>query len=479
MAIFQNPGGFFLSTLASSEQKFLKILIENAIKNGYTKFVEPCAGAFALSHLAIQSGFKPNQIETSDVSMFTSIMGYAVTGRSLEKLCLHANGFSDEELLDPATALYAWKYLRTVKNAGNDYFYNYLTDMEYRRDVYIKELKTQLDRAKSVLCGMNYRILDMWKHIDEVIDDPHALLIVNPPTYTAGFEKYYSTNGNMTWKEPEYEIFDPETGLPEFMERIKDAKCLVICYEENVPGATKGTPIFARYGVRKGVNVYLTSNRPDEATFLANGKKIDRPKDKDLMKLDCPMLPIDYEISDTSKIKIRRIELKSARYYRKLWTHNFNGAFAVPFNFAVFIDENIAGIFGIDKTALTMGAFGKQVSNSVFLMYGMTVPHRVYRLNRLITMLVQNRNFIMDICTDLERVKAKTLKTVQMTKYPEAKEMRGIMKLKERIGDPKFGFKLTYVSDFKDRTEQQTLAEWLRREKKWQQERTKAKASQK
>ena len=82
-----------------------------------------------------------------------------------------------------------------------------------------------------------------------------------------------------------------------------------------------------------------------------------------------------------------------------------------------------------------MGAFGTQVSDAVFLMYGMTVPHKTYRLGRLLTMLAQNRPLIMNICTDLEKEKAKSLKTVQMTKYPEAKEMRGLMELtrKSRI----------------------------------------------
>ena len=86
MAKFQNPGAFFLGTLVASEQKFLKPLIENARKNGYTRFIEPCAGAFAMSHIAAQSGYKPSEIEASDVAMFTSIMGYAITGQSLEEL---------------------------------------------------------------------------------------------------------------------------------------------------------------------------------------------------------------------------------------------------------------------------------------------------------------------------------------------------------------------------------------------------------
>lgn len=170
--------------------------------------------------------------------------------------------------------MYAWKYLSIVKNAGKDYFYNYLIDLEQRRETHIRLLKEQLDRAKSVLNGMSYRALDMWKHLDEVLDDPHALVIANPPTYKAGFEKYYDTNGNMTWIEPEYGVFDPTMGLQELMDRVRDAKCLVVCYEENSPGQTAGSPIFARYGVRNGINVCLTSNRPSEAEALAQGKKI-------------------------------------------------------------------------------------------------------------------------------------------------------------------------------------------------------------
>lgn len=475
MAMFQNPGAFFMCTLVPSEQKFLKVLLENARGNGYTKFVEPCAGAFAMSHLAVQSGFKPSEIESSDVSMFSSIMGYAVTGRSLDELEIHAKGFSDEELLDPAVAMYAWKYLSTVKNAGKEYFYNFMLDLASRREEHIKNIREQLERAKGILNGMNYRALDMWKHMDEVLNDEHCIVIANPPTYAAGFEKYYDTGGMMTWKEPEYGIFDPKTGVQEFMDLCKDAKCLVLCYEENEPGRTAGEPVFARYGVRSGINVYLTANRPEEATALANGKKIARPGESKLSCLECSMLPRDYEITEKTKVQLCQIERAEAQYYRQLWTHNFVGSSA-PINIAVLIDGKIAGVFGVDKAALTMGAFGTQVSDALFLMYGMTVPHIKYRLGRLLTMLAQNREFVYKICTDLEKEKVGHLKTVQMTKYPEAKEMRGVMKLTKRVPDPKMGFRLTYESELKDRTEKETLEEWLRRENKWQKERAKVKA---
>ena len=181
MAFFMDPGAMFLGCLGPSEQKFLVTLIETAAKSGYTRFVEPCAGTFAMANLAVQNGFKPEQIETSDVNMMSTVLGYAITGQSLEPLEIHAQGFSDEELLDPATALYAQLYLRTSKNAGNDYFYQILTDLRLRREEHIESINRQIEVIKNLLGGMSYRPLDMWEHLKEVLDDPHALVIANPP----------------------------------------------------------------------------------------------------------------------------------------------------------------------------------------------------------------------------------------------------------------------------------------------------------
>lgn len=187
MAFFMDPGAMFLGCQNGVEQKFLIELIKTARRSGYTRFVEPCAGTFAMANLAIQSGFKPEQIETSDVNMMTSVMGYAITGQSLEPLQIHAQGFSDEELLDPAVALYAQIYLRTSKSAGNEYFHNILRDLHDRREEHIESIRRQLEATKSLLGGMSYRPMDMWDHLREVKDDPHTIIVANPPTYFAGY----------------------------------------------------------------------------------------------------------------------------------------------------------------------------------------------------------------------------------------------------------------------------------------------------
>lgn len=57
--------------------------------------------------------------------------------------------------------------------------------------------------------------------------------------------------------------------------------------------------------------------------------------------------------------------------------------------------------------------------------------------------------------------------------------MRGLMDLTKRVEDKKMGFRLTYESELKDRTEKETLREWLWREERWQKQRQKTKSATK
>lgn len=457
MSFFMNPGDMFLGCLGPNEQKFLHQLFKTAREAGYTRFVEPCAGTFAMSNLAIDTGYKPKQIETSDVSMMPTIFGYAIMGKPLDELEIHAKGFSDEELLDPATALYAQLYLRTAKKAGTEYFHNLLNDLAYEREKYVQQIRDSLEKCKARLGGMVYRPLDMFVHIREVLDDEHAIIIANPPTYFSGYEKYYDTAGMMTWNEPEYELFDPETGHGKLFDMVQDAKALVLCYQEKPVGEYIGDAIFARGATRKGMNAYLCSNRGDEAEALAHGKKIKRPSDSALEPLPCAILPTDHEITEKSEIQVIKVKAANTQYYRKLWTHNFVGSSAT-FNFAVLIDKMVAGVFGISKTA----------PESLFIWYVMKVPHRQYRLGRLMYMLAQNRALCESIVNDFDKERLECVRTAMLTKYPENKEVRGLMKLTDRKADKVNGYKLTYEGPIVDgRSEEDTLKEWLRRENEW------------
>ena len=243
-------------------------------------------------------------------------------------------------------------------------------------------------------------------------------------------------------------------------DRCMNANALDVCYQEKRTGEAVGEPIFARAGTRADLNSYITSNRGEEAAALAEGRKIKRPSESKLAPIACSMLPRDYEITEKSKVQIISIKAAEAQYYRQLWTHNFVGSSAT-FNRAVLIDGMVSGVFGISKMQAT----------SLFIWYVMKVPHPTYRLGRLLYMLAQNHCFTETLLDDLEREKVTKVRTAMLTKFPENKEVRGIMKLVHRQKDKNNGFKQTCEAELTDRTEQETLEEWLRRERQWQKSR--------
>ena len=242
---------------------------------------------------------------------------------------------------------------------------------------------------------------------------------------------------------------------------MMDAPALLLCYQEKRAGEAVGHTIFARSGTRADLNSYITTNREEEAVALAKGKKIKRPTEGKLEPLKCSMLPLDYEITEDSDVKIIQITGANAQYYRMLWTHNFVGSQAT-YNRALLIDGYVAAVFGISKMA----------ADSIFVWYVMKAPHEKFRLGRLCYMLAQNRKFVDTLLDDIDKEKVVKMRTAMLTKYAENKEVRGIMKLVNRQEDAKNGYKLTYEAALVEgRDEKATLAEWLRREKKWQESR--------
>lgn len=90
-------------------------------------------------------------------------------------------------------------------------------------------------------------------------------------------------------------------------------------------------------------------------------------------------------------------------------------------------------------------------------------------------MLAQNKEFVNTLLDTIDQEKVTKMRTAMLTKYPENKEVRGIMRLVNRIEDKYNGYKLTYETELiEGRNEHCTMIEWLRREVKWQENREKA-----
>lgn len=462
-----NNGGLFIGALKPEDKRFLKPLLRNALKAGYTRFVEPCAGAMAMSYLAAEAGWKPEQIEASDISYFSGVMGRAIMDESTADMHISAKGFTAKELEDPATALYAQLYLRTAQTAGKEYFYELLKDLEFCKKEHLAEIQWHIDKAKNKLHGMSYRDLDMMEHIKEVKDDERTVVVLCMPTYTAGYEKFFDTGGNLSWSEPAYSIFDAKDGPKELYGIIENANALFIIYEERKPGDYVGVPVYGRDAGRPGVRMYLASNKPELATELAEGKKIARKNPSKMTPLKCGILPQDDIIAAKSKIAVAPIKAEHATYYRRLWTHNFSGG-ASGSCMGLFINGKIAGVFGYDKLGIAL-----QGGNDIGFKFGIAAPHE-QRLNRLLYMVATSKLVLNLVLDDMQEGTVTGVATTMITKYPESKEMRGLMKLVKKEKAEPLGYKLIYRCGIRDESLEKILDEWVRKEEQWLKNRKKA-----
>ena len=389
------PGVFFVGGLRAPYKKLLRPILTGLARpdSGYTKFVEPACGAFGYTHVALQSGWKPSQIEASDVTLFSSVLGAIVSedGRA-DHLNVKVDGYEDEDLGDPAVLLYVQGVVRAEAKAKNPYWKGILKEMLLNREDHIERLRERIKRIGSRLSGVNYRPMDLFDHLAEVVDDPKAVVGLMPPWAKGDFENLLDPTDSFTWDAPEYPVFNPKEGFERLYEIFQSAKCLVLMgtrteyWDQRFPafGMIGGKRLKEDRGItRTGAAVFL-SNRHEEVMPFLEGNRMAYPWPGHKMKPPpWPFLPKDYAITDNARVTVAPVDAEVATYCHFLWTHKFVGSGAL-YHLGVFLDGYLVGILGL--SLVSQG--GVQGSNLILQTYGMTVQHRRdFRLPRLLTYL--------------------------------------------------------------------------------------------
>ena len=481
---FTAPGVLFLGSIDAPIRAYLADLFPKLRANGYERLVEPCAGAFAVSLTATSAGWPSNQVEVSDVSLFSALLGCAVNGTDISHLGIKVDGegfepTSSEPIRQVAEALFAQCLLRHQVNADRLQYWRYVCDeMLESRDAYVTAMLPKLGRLAERLHGAKYEGLDLFDHLDRVADDPHAVAVVSPPTYAAGYEKFFNTNERLTWAEPEYSIFDPETGAQQLYDRYRDAKCLLIQYEEcDAKRTVSGRPVFGQV-MTDLKNNYLNVNRPDEVLALQGGKpRTHVGAGSDATGVGLPFLPPSHQVTPRSKLAVMPITTAQSNYYRALLSHNmvhFNNGL----NALVLVDGHITGAVGWDLgPCLTPKNAESETVLNCLLVYGSAVRHDTLRLGRLLTMIGLHRQSV-PVPPSSDKVRfaltaTKNVVTVETMKHQESKPMRGLMKLSKKEQLPNGLWKLQYVAPWDGASTLPELLEWfLTKEERWRKTRS-------
>lgn len=442
-----NEGKIFLGNTPSNARAYL-LSSFSRLKDKH--LVIPCCGQFSIAFCAIQAGFSPRQIDCSDVSLFTTILGYYVTQQPIESLEVKIDGEPFRGTVPEL--LYAVK-LHTMKAQSKHYFQRvFLTDLIERREAHLESLTKTLSRFDQ-LKGISYRMADMNAVIDTALAEPENLLWVNPPGFTKGYERMYNTGGVITWKEPEYTEFKPQKGHDELREKARGAPALVVWYRPKTL-----TPEDEEFSVfthqrSKATWDYVMCNRPDDFKLMSVPKKL-RMESRSLA-----VMPADYEITKDSVIQFKKIKSVDALYYRDLFVHKMGNTQALH-DCMLIIDGYVAGVVGFSSVEkISVDAFDAHTEE----VYGICAPSiRHPKIGRLLMMLIKCNEFGLRQLDTLQ-FRTKGITTTCLSIHPEMKQHRGQYKLIRRDQQKDGSYKLRYQGDRTTQSYKEVLDEWLKK----------------
>lgn len=493
-ATFNAPDILFLNTWDSAERKFMGPLLRDLRAAGYTRYVEPFSAAMVMPTVAREFGWEPAQMVTSDVSLFAAIAGYACSGRDLQELEVKLDGSLIEIAgLPPETqaAMLLWYQLvaRMEKRAAEvDYWREMVADLYFRRHAHMatieRDVKTMIER----LGGLEFRLESIWRTLgidlegDDLLNDPHAVVVCNPPTYKGGYEKFFDTAGRLTWKEVPYEVWDPEPHQSQLAESMRHVKALCLVQQQARPRACAGDPVYARH-LSPGQYVYVWSNRPAEVLELTGGPRVVPRAKGDMVPYDAPPVEPDTELLPDSQVRVVAVPQGVAMHYKQRWLHRLAGAEGA-YNWLVLVDGRVAGVGGYSFKAIQTpypGVDAKIWAGAIIMRFALGAPHDL-RLTRLVTRIALQRETLLLVAKTLPSVMlmaagADKIVTTEYTRHPEAKSLRGLMKLADRSKAKPDGFKLVYWADLGDVTAQEAYEAWWADEQRYLAKRQKKEAT--
>lgn len=478
---FAQPGVLFAGNSSAPDRAFYRQVFNKLPRDQYTKYVELGVGSFAAALVAANAGIPPSSMSTSDVTLYTAIVGTYVSGGDLLSLGMTLDGepvdlpgASPVELA--AHMLYVHWLARMQAKGEAQYWADLVTDMVEREDEHKARLVGSLQSIGERLPGISFTPKCMWDHLAEVEDDAHTIVVAAPPTYRAGFEKFFDTGGRVEWQTPPYSIFDPEVDMQRLADHMRDKAALLMFLQEERSGiAAHETPVFA-HPLGDTARAFVISNRPEEIFELTGGPKVALGMSRSTAPTSLPIIPPDHQVTGGSRVEVIAAKGTEVDYYRDLWMHRLAAA-PGSYNMLVVVDGFVAGVIGYGAETMTRPYPGATKYTTHLLMrFAFGAPHYELRLTRLATMLALRRDSAKLVFTGASEIllaASNGLVTVEYTRHPEAKGLRGLMQLESRAKHPD-GYKLSYRADWVTDSIPTTLSTFLAKEKAWRASRSKA-----
>lgn len=411
-----------------------------------------CSGSFKVDGTLLKT-FPEMEVHSNDVSLFSSAIGFLLSGQTLTWTFTKKLDWLEEKL-------YAKPYIERVAaliTAAN-YFRRYSEKSVFSRSMgayllehwedhefhVLKLLERKLNetRVASYFCG------DFLTHLDHA-QEAGAAFVTFPPYFRGDYESMFrKLHNNTEWTPPEYTMWDSSM-VPGLLENLRARKihfCLLS--DQKLDGVSSAF----RSALGKAVYLYTDS-------YKSSLHQVPGPQ----------ALPFRYEpvnpdtITRKSILEVVQVSAEHLAFLKNQYYVAALRAFTDgEFNYLVLIDGCVVGGFTYSQIRKNgMMATGEDAAN-LFLLADFVIAHQG-RLSKLIPMLALSksalkaaeRKFLMHY---------KRVSTMAFGDKPVSMKYRGIYELKKRLDNDTANsdkkFKLLYQGDVTQETPQQIYVRW-------------------
>jgi len=416
----------------------------------------PCVGRYGAAQAMLAAGVPPERMWCSDVSLFSSIIGYlADPTLDLSELGIEiAEPFA--ELVDDgdpmtlaAVAMLALKWDQVPPTN----IYNSDIRREIRKNAaeYRERIRTRLQSMVDRLGPIHYELADVREVVSRAQRESGAALYINPPGYARGYEKMYPYE-TVRWSKPSVMAWDPKVDRVRLFADLAEVDCLALLYsigDESVPEGWKA--VFAKQMKHERVD-YVWANRDVE----------DRAIDGPFTRKDPRRFEIydEQEITPETKIQFVAVDKETCLYYRDLFVHRLGSTESQSY-YLMLLDGRVVTPLGLHLRDLTLGR--SEYASETF---GITKTSRRYkRLGKLFMMALTSvdfQEFLIGHHRWMHLRPPRGIRTTSITRHPEGKTDCGVLKVvhREKLegGD---SWRLIYQTDFREESWPECIARWL------------------
>ena len=457
----------FLGNTPSEQRKFLVSALVH-LKDKYPKIVIPCCGQFTLAKCALEAGYKAENIITSEISLFSCVLGYIYGKLPLLTLDFSVLPPYREEYETLETDLDRGAFLlwlMKIQQLHPEIMYERVVydDIVENKDKHVANFKKQLEKNASLYDGITFRVRDLRDELKEDWDE-QTIVIVNPPAFKGGYEKMFKFDEVLEFNLP-IEQFDLGKEYVGMYEASKLKKHPTFWYKyKTVEGFNPHEVVYGREYFVDRYDYWLLTKPEILSDFKFKGA-ITFKNEHELKKYkNVPMWGIYDELKPDTKVDFRSVPAEVALYYRDLWAHKLGNTKAEHY-FLILLDKKVFATVGFHTSELF-----RLKSTRVFENYGFNATsHRHPRINRLMMLLITCKDMAETLrraVSNVNRVyELKGLRTTCLSKYRKVKLNNGILKVEKSEKMPDGVYKIMYDTDFHDRTFSDCVTIYLEEEK--------------